>query len=122
MPTLAIRCHPGPSRSTTELGTWIEEAVERLIAEAPRTTTRLSRLTDSSPSADGHVGWLIELRLPDAQTSVGWGRLVGVLRDMELLGMRPTVLTVANGLGPRPAAIGEPAGPLPTGDDDGLAA
>lgn len=67
MPTVAIRCPPGPSRSTTELGTWLEEAVERLIAEAPR-TNRLSRLTGSSPSAGGHVGWLIELRRPDAQT------------------------------------------------------
>jgi len=122
MPTIAIRCHPGPSRSTTELGTWLEEKVERLIADTPRTTTRLSRLTGSSPSAAGHIGWLIELTPPDAQTPVGWGRLVGVLRDMQLLGMRPTVLTVANGLGPRAAAIGEPAVPQPTGDDDGLAA
>lgn len=122
MPTVAIRCHPGPPRSAAELGTWLEAEVERLRAETPRTATRLSRLTDSNLPTGDHAGWLIELKLPDAQTPVGWGRLVGVLRDMELLGMRPTVLAVANGLGPRPAAIAKSTLPQPAGGDDGLAA
>lgn len=122
MTTLAIRCHPGPHSSATELGIWLADEVERLRAATPRTTTRLSRLTDSLESDDDHAGWLIELGLPDAQTPVGWGRLVGVLRDMRLLGMCPTVLTVATSLEPRQAGTGEPPIPLSTGSDDGLAA
>jgi hypothetical protein len=118
MPNVAIRCHPGPPRSTPELASWLEDEVERLRAETPRTTTRLSRLTDSNLPAGDHGGWLIELKLPDAHAPVGWGRLIGVLRDMELLGMRPTVLTVASGLGSRQATLATATTTRTNGDDD----
>lgn len=89
---LAIRCHPRVPVSAEELERWLEQQVDRLRAEVPRGTVRLSRLTQDLPSVDVPIGWLLELELPESEPLLGRDRLTDEFRDMRLLGLEPTLL------------------------------
>jgi hypothetical protein len=93
MVQLAIRCQPRASTSVDELEGWLELEIHELRAAVPRSTVRLSRLAHRGPAADSEAGWLIELQLAEGEPLLGEDRLTGVLRDMRLLGLEPTVLT-----------------------------
>jgi hypothetical protein len=88
MVRLTIRCHPLVPVDADELERWLELEVHDLRADAPQGIIRLSRLQ----SADLNVGWLIELEIPEGQPLLARDRLVAALRDMNLLGLQPTVL------------------------------
>jgi hypothetical protein len=89
---IAIRCHPRAPVPADELGDWLEREVDELRAGAPRGTVRLSQLTQHMPSREAEIGWLIELELPDDEPLLRGGGLAGVLRDVRMLGLTPTVL------------------------------
>jgi hypothetical protein len=89
---LAIRCHPCVSVSADELDRWLEQQVRELRADAPHGTVRLSRLTQGRPGADLELGWLVELELAEEEPLLAGDRLADALRDMRLLGLRPTLL------------------------------
>jgi hypothetical protein len=92
MMQLAIRCHPCVPVSADELERWLEHEVDDIRAESPQGTVRLSRLTQGLPNLDIDIGWLIELELPAGEPLLARDRLAGVLRDMRLLGLQPTLL------------------------------
>jgi hypothetical protein len=92
MVQLAIRCHPCVSVSADELDRWLEQQVRELRADAPHGTVRLSRLTQGRPGADLELGWLVELELAEEEPLLAGDRLADALRDMRLLGLRPTLL------------------------------
>lgn len=89
MVQLAIRCQPRVPVSADELDGWLEHEVSSLRAEAPHGIIRLSRLTQGLPCA---IGWLVELELAEGERLLAEDRLAGVLRDMRLLGLQPTLL------------------------------
>ncbi len=92
MVQLAIRCHPCVLVSADELDRWLEQQVRELRADAPHGTVRLSRLTEGRPGADLELGWLVELELAEEEPLLAGDRLADALRDMRLLGLRPTLL------------------------------
>jgi hypothetical protein len=92
MVQLAIRCHPVVPVETDELEVWLERQLVDLRAEAPHSTVRLSRLTQSRPDAKLDVGWLVELELDEGEPLFAGHRLADALRDMRLLGLQPTLL------------------------------
>jgi hypothetical protein len=106
MVQLAIRCHPRVPVSADELEGWLEHEVTDLRVQAPHGTIRLSRLTQGSRSAHLHIGWLIELELAEEEPLLSGDRLADALRDMQLLGLQPSLL--------RPASrvAGSPSGHL----------
>ena len=97
MVQLAIRCHPCAPVSVDELEGWLERQLHELRAAAPQGTLRLSRLTQGGPSSDLNIGWLIELELADGEPLLGGRLLADSLRDMRLLGLQPTLLTLRDG-------------------------
>jgi len=107
MVQLAIRCHPHAPVGADELDGWLEQLVEELRAEAPRATARLSRLTQGRPGAEVDAGWLIELDLAEDEPLLRGHRLADALRDMRLLGLRPTALAPCEwAIGPVPLVVG----------------
>jgi hypothetical protein len=88
----AIRCHPTVPVSVDELEPWLQEQVDHLRAVRPEGTVRLSRLTQSLPSGDLDIGWLLELELPNRESPPVRDRLAELLRDMRLLGLQTTLL------------------------------
>jgi len=92
MVQLAIRCHPCVPVSADELEGWLEQQVDELRASAPHGTVRLSRVTQGRPGADLDVGWLVELEFAQGEPVLVGHRLADALRDMRLLGLRPTLL------------------------------
>jgi hypothetical protein len=94
MVQLTIRCHPCAPVSAEELEQWLEREVDELRGEAARATIRLSRLTQRRLYGDLFVGWLLELDIPDHEPLLERPRLDDILRDMRLLGLQPTLLTV----------------------------
>jgi hypothetical protein len=92
MVQLAIRCHPYAPVEADELEVWLARHVVDLRAEAPHSTVRLSRLTQSRPDANLDVGWLVELELGESEPLLAGHRLADALRDMRLLGLQPTLL------------------------------
>ena len=107
MVQLAIRCHPRVPVSAEELEGWLELEVSVLRAEAPHGTIRLSRLTQGPPSAHLYSGWLIELQLAEEEPLLSGDRLSDALRDMQLLGLQPTLLA------PAPRGAESPSTSLP---------
>jgi hypothetical protein len=99
MAQITIRCHPRVPVPTEELEVWLKREVDHLRDEVPLATVRLSSLTQHLPSADIDVGWLIELELPDDEPSLEGRDLAVALRDMQLLGLQPTLLTRATEYG-----------------------
>jgi hypothetical protein len=119
MVQLAIRCQPRASVSVDELEGWLELEIDELRAAVPRSTVLRSRLARRGPTADSEAGWLIELQLGQGEPLLGEGRLAGVLRDMRLLGLEPTLLTAdaswnqENRLQAAPGSRPEPIGKNP---------
>jgi hypothetical protein len=110
---LAIRCHPRVPVSAEELERWLEQQVDRLRADAPRGTVRLSRLTQELPSVDIDIGWLLDLDLPEGEPLLTRDRLTDALRDMRLLGLEPTLLApqeLSDWSAQQGDGTGEPAG------------
>jgi hypothetical protein len=71
MVQLAIRCHPCVPVSVDEIERWLERQVAQLRAGVPHATVRLSRLTQSGPSSDLYIGWLVELELAQGDPLLG---------------------------------------------------
>jgi hypothetical protein len=92
MTKVAIRCHPCVPLSPDELSDWLEHQVMDLRSVVPDATIKRSRLTQTLPSRDVDVGWLIELELSDQERDDVHDRLLEAVRDMGLLGFQPTVL------------------------------
>jgi hypothetical protein len=92
MVQLAIRCHPRVPICSDELEGWLEIEVKDLRAQAPHATVRVSRLTQGLPDAHLDIGWLIELELDPDEPLLAGDRLTQALRDMRLLGLKPTLL------------------------------
>jgi hypothetical protein len=88
MAQVTIRCQPRVPVAADEVERWLEHQVGKLRAEAPHATIRLSRLTQGLPNA---IGWLIELELGDDEPLLAGNHLDDALRDMRLLGLRPTL-------------------------------
>jgi hypothetical protein len=88
----AIRCHPTVPVATDELEEWLELQLERLRADAPTATVRVSRLTQGLPSGALEIGWLLEFELPESERILAHEHLSVTLTDMVLLGFQPTVL------------------------------
>jgi len=107
MVQLAIRCQPRVPVSAEELERWLERQVSELRVEAPRGTIRLSRLTQGPPSAHLDIGWLIELQLAEEEPLLLGDRLAEALRDMQLLGLQPSLLA------PTTRDAASPSGALP---------
>ena len=93
MTEIAIRCHPSVPVAPQEIADWLEQQISDLRALVPDATIRLSRLTQTLPSRDVDVGWLVELELSDHDAETVHDRLVEAIRDMGLLGFDPTLLT-----------------------------
>jgi hypothetical protein len=89
---VAIRCHPCAPVATDEVEHWLWSELDRLRAQAPEATLRMLRLTQSAPTSQLEVGWLVEVDAPDGDALVARDGLEDVLRDMRLLGLQPTVL------------------------------
>ena len=93
-----------PSHLTREeADAWVRLEVAALgIADA--------RLAEVEPAALEHPvdwHWMLELELEDAPAgarSLRRGPVADWLRDLRLLGMRPTVMRVDNAASPEPAA------------------
>ena len=92
MVRLAIRCHPCVPVPVDGLEGWLERHLDELRAAAPHATLRLSRLTQSGPSSELGIGWLLELESPEGEPLLAGTRLTDSLRDMRLLGLQPTLL------------------------------
>jgi hypothetical protein len=99
MVQITIRCHPRVPVPCEELELWLKQELVHLRGEVPQASVRLSSLTQHLPSADVDVGWLIELELPDDGPTLEGRDLAVALRDMELLGLQPTLLTRATEYG-----------------------
>ncbi|MEX2194536.1 MAG: hypothetical protein WD844_04545 [Thermoleophilaceae bacterium] len=97
MQQVSIRCHPYAPVSTEELEQWLSREVERLRAAAPQAAFRLLRLTQTVPTGEMDVGWLIELDAAGGEPPFDRDELAAVLRDMRLLGLQPTVLRASSG-------------------------
>lgn len=95
MVQITIRCHPRVPVPCEELELWLKQELDHLRQEVPQASVRLSSLTQHLPSRDLDVGWLIELELPDDGPTLEGNDLAEALRDMQLLGLQPTLLTRA---------------------------
>jgi len=104
---ITIRCHPRVPVPSEELELWLERELDLLRDEVPQGTVRLSSLTQHLPSSDIDVGWLIELEMPEDGPVIEGRDLAGAMRDMQLLGLQPTLLTHVTEYG-APAGIGDP--------------
>jgi hypothetical protein len=93
MAYFAIRCHPYVPVSIGEFEHWLHEQVERLRADQPHGVLRLSRLSQSVPSGDREIGWLLEFDLPEEHSEHAPDHLTGMLTDMRLLGLQVTLLS-----------------------------
>jgi hypothetical protein len=101
MVQLAIRCQPRVPVSSDALDQWLEQQVSNLRAEAPHRIIRLSRLAQGLPTA---IGWLVELELAEEDPLLVGDRLADALRDMQLLGLQPTLLVPSSQDPPPPAS------------------
>jgi hypothetical protein len=93
----SIRCHPSVPLDAAELQGWLEARVRDLRAAWPTGTIRLFRLSQSLPSDDVDVGWLLDAELPaDEEDIAPW--LGETLRDMRLLGFQPVMTSTYPGV------------------------
>lgn len=106
MRRLAIRCTPCAPVATAEVEEWLAQEVDRVRASAPHAVLRLLRLTQSVPTGDIGIGWLLEIDSTYGDEPLDEEGLGSVLRDMRLLGLQPTVL--------RAPMTGDP--PLPSAE------
>ena len=104
MRRLAIRCQARDPVLAQYVEQWLEQDVQRLRGEVPEAILRLHRITGTEPTGDNGVGWLIELDATEGDP-LDPDRVDGMLRDLRLLGLRPTLLsTLASGDFPVPPA------------------
>jgi hypothetical protein len=89
---LAIRCHPCAPVDVDEIEGWLERELARMREAVSGATVRLLRLTQDLPSGGQSVGWLIEFDA-DFEDSE---RLDGLLSELRLLGVQPSVLETAD--------------------------
>jgi hypothetical protein len=94
---LAIRCHPCVRAETGDVQAWLEREVSHVRLGLPDTALRLLRLTQQLPSGERAVGWLVEIDAGDAEGGVDPRRLATIVRDMRLLGLKPTLLSSYTG-------------------------
>jgi hypothetical protein len=92
MDQFAIRCHPCTPISAGEVDTWLGAQVDALRAGASGATLRLFHLTQTLPTGETELGWLIEVDAAGGAAPVDEDQLERLLRDMRLLGLQPTVL------------------------------
>ena len=90
MRRVAIRCQPGVPAPTQELEQWLVQEVQRLREGIPDAILRLHRITGTEPTGDNSAGWLIEVDATEGDR-LDRDRLDGMLRDMRLLGLGPTL-------------------------------
>jgi hypothetical protein len=88
----AIRCHPSVPVTAEEIEEWLELQLEKLRADAPTATVRLSRIGQALPSRPIETGWLLEFEIPEAERLLALEHVSEALTDMRLLGFQPTVL------------------------------
>ncbi len=75
-----------------EVEQWLEDEVERLQAETPHTAFRLHHITTTESTENVDNGWLIELDATTGRDPLNEERVDAMLRDLRLLGLRPTLL------------------------------
>jgi hypothetical protein len=92
---IAIRCHPSVPVHAGDLEEWLDAQLDRRRVQIPGATVRMSRLTQQLPSGDMHLGWLIEVDLPDEHGPRAKRVMNEALTDMRLLGFHPTMLAPA---------------------------
>ena len=103
MVELTIGCHPCAPVSVQELERWLELLGNNLRTDLPHASVRLSRLTQTLPSADLDVGWLIELGFPEREARRASDRLIDVFRECDCWAFRRRYCpdtTLALGAGP----------------------
>jgi len=84
---LTIRCHACATLATGDVEEWLEKALRGLPDEAG---ARLLRTTERVPGGGrDSVGWLIDLG------AAAEAELEGLMCDMRLLGLEPTLLRAA---------------------------
>jgi hypothetical protein len=88
----AIRCHPTVPVPSEELEQWLDLQMDKLRADAPTATVRVSHLSQALPSGDVEIGWLLEFEVPESERLLAHEHLAVTLTDMVLLGFQPTVL------------------------------
>lgn len=92
MDRFAIRCHPCSPISAGEVDTWLGVQVDGLRAASAGATLRLFHLTQTLPTGETELGWLIEVDAAGGAAPLDQDQLERLLRDMRLLGLQPTVL------------------------------
>ncbi len=106
MSRLAIRCDPVTAVAAEEGEGWLEQEVERLRLGTPRGSFRLHRVSGMDSTAEAGRGWLIELDAACDRDPARRDRLNASLRDMRLLGLRPTLLAAPENGEPPSNALG----------------
>ena len=112
MRRLAIHCQPASAIATQEVERWLEQEVQRLRAGTHHASVHLHRITATGSSGDVGTGWLIELDATSGDP-LDRERVDVVLRDLRLLGLRPTLLgALENGDSPTgpPEAVAKGGG------------
>jgi hypothetical protein len=93
---LIVRCRSCTPASAVELTGWLKDRVAELQEGTPGLSVRLTRLARDLPGATVDDGWLVELELPGDPPSEPlispMLSLDGILRDMRVLGLDPTLL------------------------------
>jgi hypothetical protein len=108
MERLAIRCTPCAPVDTAEVEQWLEETVDRLRASGPHTILRLLHLTQTAPTRDIGIGWLLEIDSACCgDEPFDEDLLDALVRDARLLGLQPTVLRATSTNGSPPLAPAE---------------
>jgi hypothetical protein len=92
MRRLAIHCQPASAVPTQEVERWLKQEVERLRAGTPHASFHLHRITATESTGDTRTGWLIELDATSGDEPLDHEHVDAVLRDLRLLGLRPTLL------------------------------
>jgi hypothetical protein len=79
---------------------WAQDEVRSLLGDDSVAGAALTRLESASPRYGGDWEWLVELEVTGpARDCVERGACAGWLADMRLLGMRPAVVLVGEGVG-----------------------
>ena len=88
---MVIRCHPRAPVASEDLEEWLEDAVGRVRDDltAP-TAVRFFRVTECLPSGREMAGWLVEIDPGEGRVAADLD-LDGLIRDMRLLGLEPTL-------------------------------
>jgi hypothetical protein len=97
MPRVLVLWSRPQHLSAAEAERWARDEVRALLAADAVTSARLARLQRPSPRHGGEWDWLLELEVTAADC-VDRGACAEWLGDLRLLGMRPSVTLVADGI------------------------